>query len=81
MIICVSNLNQGIGEWQDNAERIKRAIRKAKTLQDPVLLLPELATVGCGAFFYAMTRMRNPIRSCRMFSRKRRGSQSSAAQS
>lgn len=49
MIICVSNLNQGIGEWQDNAERIKRAIRKAKTLQDPVLLLPELATVGCGA--------------------------------
>ena len=49
MMICVSNLNQGIGEWQANAERMKRAIRKAKTFQDPILLFPELATVGCEA--------------------------------
>lgn len=49
MTICVSNLNQGIGEWQANTERMKRAIRKAKTYPDPVLLFPELATVGCDA--------------------------------
>ncbi len=49
MTYCIANLNQGICDWPGNIDRIKRAIYSAKTLNAPVLVLPELAITGCDA--------------------------------
>ena len=49
MTYCLANLNQGICDWPGNIDRIKRAIVSARALQNPVLVLPELAITGCDA--------------------------------